>query len=147
MSWAIGPADEADRGAIERLLSESDLPTEDLGGPWHESFLVARGGTAIIGTAGLEIHGEIGMLRSLATSARHRGRGIGSALLARTEDRASDLGLKTIYGLTVTAEEFLTTRGYEPIARSEAPAAIRGTAEFQTLCPESAVCLRKRIAT
>jgi amino-acid N-acetyltransferase len=147
VSRVIERAGEGDRSSIERLLSDSGLPTEDLDGAWHESFLVAREGMTIVGAVGLEAHDETGMLRSLATAASRRGRGVASALLERVERRAARLGVTTIYALTVTAESFLAKRGYEPIVRTEAPDAIRGTAEFRALCPDSAVCLRKRVTT
>lgn len=125
------------------MLAESGLPTEDLAGSWHENFLVARDGRTIVGCVGLESYGVIGLVRSLATSADYRGQGVASALLETLERRAAALSIGSIYGLTVTAEAFLTKRGYKRIDRTEIPEAIRATAEFRELCPETAICLRK----
>ena len=61
------------------------------------------------------------------------------------EDRACRLHLSCLYLLTTTAEEFFARCGYEPIDRSRVPEAIRATAEFQSLCPASSVCMRKRL--
>ncbi len=44
----------------------------------------------------------------------------------------------SIYGLTTTAEAFFVKRGYERVDRTEMPEAIRDTAEFRELCPETA---------
>jgi amino-acid N-acetyltransferase len=146
MTWTIESATRADREAIERLLMESGLPTEDLTGAWHENFRVARDGEAVVGAIGLEPYGAIALVRSLAVALTLRKRGIASALLAKLEERAAALGVGSVYGLTTTAKAFLAKRGYETIDRTSLPSAIRATAEFRELCPVTAVCLRKGIA-
>ncbi len=146
MTWAVDRAEPPDRETIVRLLVASDLPTEDLDGEWHESYLVVRDDEAVAGIVGLEMLGRIGLIRSLATSPTHRRRGVASALLTAAETRAADRGLEMVFALTVTAEAFLSKRGFEAVDRTTVPEGIRTTAEFRELCPETAVCLRKRIA-
>jgi amino-acid N-acetyltransferase len=51
--------------------------------------------------------------------------------------------VKALYLLTIDAAAFFSRLGYQEIARSEAPAAITGTAQFAGLCPSSAHCMRK----
>jgi amino-acid N-acetyltransferase len=48
--------------------------------------------------------------------------------------------------LTTTAERFCAARGFERIDRGDVPGPIAATAEFRTLCPASAVCLRLRVS-
>jgi amino-acid N-acetyltransferase len=43
--------------------------------------------------------------------------------------------------LTTTAAPFFTRFGFTSAARDAAPAALRATAEFASLCPASAVCM------
>ena len=145
MAWTIERATQADRKPIEQLLADCGGPTEDLVGSWHESFLVAQDCRVITGVVGLETYGSLGLVRSLATLPGHRGQGIASELVERVEERARAVGIVWIYGLTTTAEAFFVKRGYERVDRSEVPEAIRDTAEFRELCPETAVCLRKEV--
>ena len=49
--------------------------------------------------------------------------------------------------LTTTAASFFAKRGYRPLARDEAPAAVRATAEFRSICPASATCMGKSLET
>lgn len=145
MPRVIESATRSERKAIERLLIESGLPTEDLVGPWHEWFLVAREAGAVVGAVGIEAHGTVALVRSLAVAPAHRHRGVASALLVEAEERARAAGVGSIHGLTVTAEAFLTKRGYERSDRASAPEAIRNSAEFLGLCPETAVYVRKQL--
>lgn len=92
MPWTIESAMRAERDALERLLIESGLPTEDLVGSWHENFLVAQEGSAVVGAVGLETHGVVGLLRSLAVASTHRNQGIASELL---ESRRHQVDLRS----------------------------------------------------
>ncbi|MBU0595301.1 GNAT family N-acetyltransferase [Candidatus Bipolaricaulota bacterium] len=134
------PSDEA---AIRELLRASDLPTDDLPPGFFDRFAVARFEGRVVGVAGFEMEEAIAMARSLAVSPAFRKEGIASSLLTAIEERAASRGGSVIYGLTLTAEVFLTTRGYERIERSDAPDEIARTFEFTELCPESAVLMRK----
>jgi hypothetical protein len=49
------------------------------------------------------------------------------------------------YLLTTSATEFFADRGYVAVGRCDAPDAIRGTTEFEALCPTTATCLRKSL--
>ena len=95
----------------------------------------------LIGVGGLEIHGRLALLRSLAVDDRHRRMGIASRICARLEEEAAERGIVRIYLLTETAESFFTKRGYSVTARTDAPAEIVATQEFTTLCPDSAVLM------
>lgn len=92
---------------------------------------------------GLEVYGNVALLRSLAVSVDFRGRGHGKALVAQAECYAQSQGVKEIYLLTSTAERFFEQLGYQTVARECAPEAIRQTQEFSTLCPSSSAFMLK----
>jgi amino-acid N-acetyltransferase len=99
----------------------------------------------IIGSVGLEIHGQFALLRSLAINPPFRKRGFAQQLTEKAEEYASSLQIEELYLLTVTAESFFLKRGYQRIERNSAPPAIQGTAEFQGLCPVSSVLMIKQL--
>ncbi len=135
-----------DKPRVLALLEEADLPFEDLIGRDFVTFLSAtEEDGALLGAIGLEKHGDAGLLRSLVVDARQRGRGLGAALTGALERHAREQGIGTVYLLTTTAAEFFPKLGYERCDRAGVPAAIAATEEFRSLCPDSAVCLRKRL--
>lgn len=140
----VRPATGADLPEILRLLERAGLPTRDLQQSSPE-FLVAGDGAGVIGAAGLEIHGEAGLVRSVVVAKGLRGTGLGRSLVEGVESAARRHGLRELVLLTETAPEFFARLGYADIARDEAPTAIRGSAEFKSLCPQSARCMRKRL--
>jgi N-acetylglutamate synthase-like GNAT family acetyltransferase/protein-tyrosine-phosphatase len=142
----IAPATPRDAAAIVRLLESCGLPTADV--TRHLAhFLVARLDGEVAGVSGLEPDGGYGLLRSLAVDPAHRGRGLARALCSRIEARAAELGVRTLYLLTTTAEEFFAASGFAAVRRASVPDAIRSTLEFSSLCPDSAVVMMKRITT
>jgi amino-acid N-acetyltransferase len=50
-----------------------------------------------------------------------------------------------MYLLTTTAEGFFARRSYEKVDRDAVPGVIKETAEFQSLCPASAVCMVRHL--
>ena len=119
------------------LLASAGLPTEDLTEQHCEHFFYLGSTDAPSGLIGLEILGDVALLRSLVVDPGARGRGAGSALVVRAEQAARDAGVGTIYLLTTTAESFFARRGYQRTPRESAPSAIRATREFAGLCPSS----------
>jgi amino-acid N-acetyltransferase len=49
--------------------------------------------------------------------------------------------------LTQTAATYFAARGYAPIPRAQAPAAVQASAEFTSLCPPSSTCMVKVVDT
>ncbi len=141
----FGFAASADEPRIKRLLADSNLHHQDIT-PRHLShFLMARDGAQLAGVVGIEIYRDCALLRSLAVESAYRRKGLASALVARIEDYAASLNVDSVYLLTMTAEDFFATRGYQRSARESAPPALQQTTEFQELCPVSAVCMVKRL--
>jgi len=143
-SIALDPAttDVAGTDYVGRLLADEDLPTADL----HESpatLYVARAAGERVGAGGIEVYGDVALLRSVVVEPDARGRGLGTALCAALERRAAERGVTDLYLLTTTAAEFFADRGYERIDRVEAPPAVRATREFDALCSDAAVAMRR----
>lgn len=143
-SLTLHRATGVDPDRVAMLLAANDLPYRDV----HESpalFFLARVDGEDVGVGGLETYGDAGLLRSVVVPAVHRGRGYGSRLRAALEAEARDHGVETLYLLTTTAAAFFARHGYETVERETVPARIRATTEFDDLCPDSAVCMRKRL--
>lgn len=134
-----------EESAVIDLLGACQLPTQDLTPERLRHFLVARKGDRVIGVIGLEICGRDGLLRSLAVAEDFRRQGIAARLVDYIARYAANRDIKRIYLLTKTAEAFFSKQGYRPMSRLKAPAGIQATREFNTLCPETAVCMCREI--
>lgn len=131
-----------DAETIRDLLERCRLPTSDLASS-HPEFVIACEGARIIGTGALERFGDVGLLRSVALERQWRGTGVGRLIVEELERRPRQAGVLELVLLTETAREFFAHRGYEVIDRGLAPESIRGSAEFRSLCPASAVGMRR----
>jgi amino-acid N-acetyltransferase len=142
----IGSATTSDWQAILALLDRAALPIADLDGSHIAHFLAAHDGEVLAGTVAIEPFGSTGLLRSLIVDATFRREGLGRTLTQSAEIRARELGLTSLFLLTTTAAPFFDRSGYTRIDRSEAPSEVQRSAEFASLCPSSAVCMRKGLA-
>jgi amino-acid N-acetyltransferase len=142
---ALRAAVPGDLARIVALLEQARLPGADLTCEGIRDFIVAREAGEIIGVAGLERHGEHGLLRSLAVAPDWRGHGLGVALVEAVEARARRLGVRSLTLLTGTAAPFFAACGYEETARSDAPPTVQASTEFTELCPTSSTCMHKTI--
>jgi amino-acid N-acetyltransferase len=131
-------------GPVQALLDANGLPSADVADHFAH-FIVARDDEGFLGVAGMEVHGNTALLRSVCVAEAARGTGLGSRLCDEMERRAASRGIGELYLLTTTAQAFFGARHFDVIDRAEAPEAIRGTAEFRSLCPATAICMRKRL--
>jgi amino-acid N-acetyltransferase len=136
----IEAARGSDLSEIEALLQRCALPTDDVA-PHLGQFTVARRDGRVVGVIGLEVHGRLGLLRSLAVADELRGAGIARRLYAAELGVARRHGLERLYCLTTTAQGFFELLGWRALLRDEVPQEIQATQEFSTLCPSSAVCM------
>lgn len=143
--FPVRAATAADLPAARRLLAAEGLPVDDLQ-PVHLVFAAGEG-DRLAGAIGLERHDDIGLLRSLVVAPWARGQSIGDALVAALETHAATDGLTELWLLTTSADRFFLRLGYVVRNRADAPAVVRSTAQFSTLCPASAVLMSKRIGT
>jgi amino-acid N-acetyltransferase len=135
----------AELGPAQRLLEASGLPTEDLADP-AIALVGAFDGGALLGVVGLQACEAHGLLRSLAVTPTARGRGIAQALCEHVFAAASARGLEGPWLLTTSARDYFARLGFVAVAREQAPAAIRATAQFASLCPASAVVMVRAVA-
>lgn len=134
-----------DMGELAAALRASGLPTEDVGRAdqifWRVSDNAGRG----LGFAGLEGEGSDRLLRSVVIDPSARGRGHGRALVDAIIREAAIRGVANLWLLTLDAAPFFAKAGFAPVARDLAPSGVASTAEFKSLCPASAVCMRRRL--
>lgn len=141
----IRNAATADLEAVETLLEASELPVVEVA-EWLDRYVVARDADRIVGVAGLEVHGSDGILRSVAVDPSHRGRGLGDRLTAAVIERARSEGLRRLYLLTTTAEDYFGRRGFRRIAREAASEDARKSVEFREACPASAAVMELELS-
>jgi amino-acid N-acetyltransferase len=137
-------ATQADRSGIEHLLTEARLPLDDVAKALP-TFVVAEYAGVLVGAAGLEVCRDDALLRSVVVAPAWQRRGLGRALVSRAIAEAESRGLHAVYLLTTTAEDYFPAFGFERTTRDAVPAAVRGTAEFQSACPASATVMYKRL--
>lgn len=111
---------------IRDLLARCELPCEDIS---HHlgRFHVAVTGDCVIGIVGIEIYGNVALLRSLAVSRPFRSRGTGRLLCEKTESYARAHWVEDLYLLTTSAAGFFTKLGFTIIGREKVPSEIKAT--------------------
>ncbi|PSO66112.1 MAG: N-acetylglutamate synthase [Cyanobacteria bacterium SW_12_48_29] len=107
------------------------------------TFFLGSADSKVVEIGGLEIYEKWGLLRSLVIETAFRGKGYGQAFTRDLIEYAKLKGVREIYLLTTTAVTFFTKIGFEIVERSTVPLMIKSTSQFTSLCPASAVCLRK----
>jgi amino-acid N-acetyltransferase len=101
----IRRAEADDLAAVLGLLAATGLPAAGVADHFG-SFFVADEGGRIVASAGVELHGETALLRSLAVAADARGAGLGAAMLRRALAEAHERA-SVLYALTTTAASYL----------------------------------------
>ena len=142
LTFEAASIDEFD--AVYRLLANNDLPVQDLKNHLG-AFTVAKCESTLVGTVGLEVYGELALLRSLCVAESHRSRRVGEALVAAAAKRASAGGVRSLYLLTTSAARYFAALGFVLVERHDVPPPIQFTSQFSSLCPTSAVCMRKTV--
>jgi amino-acid N-acetyltransferase len=144
---SIRSAIPANVDSVVELLKNAELPYEDVPHLFGDCFAVAVVNNSIVGTAGVERIGDIGLLRSVAVRADLQGKGIGEALTRNRIEWAKLRGLSDLYLLTTTAASYFPRLGFQPVSREDVPNGIATTKEFTLLCPSSAKAMRLSLKT
>ena len=129
---------------VFELLNEAGLDYSDLKQPGIRLFQMMESGQACA-VGGLETRDRQALLRSVAVKKEWQGRGLGIRLVAQIEKAAGQSGIQSLYLLTTTASGFFQSLGYSTIHRDDFAEALKQTAQFAGLCPESAVCMKKEL--
>jgi amino-acid N-acetyltransferase len=133
------------RSTATALLQSQGLPHSDIADEHLEDFFFVGLDGSPTGLVGLELYGIDALLRSLVVGENARGNGLGSTLVQHAERYAAKKGVRSLYLLTTTAEPFFRRLGYERIDRSQAPASIKETREFASLCPATSALMMKNL--
>jgi amino-acid N-acetyltransferase len=108
-------------------------------------FRVAEQKGQLLGCGALKLYNrEVAEIRSLCVGPGIKGRGIGRALTKRLLEEAEQLGLRTVFALTL-APEFFMKCGFRPIARENFPMKITHdclTCGRYSRCQEKTVAIR-----
>ncbi|HUL78628.1 MAG TPA: arsenic resistance N-acetyltransferase ArsN2 [Vicinamibacteria bacterium] len=132
------------RGALD-LLGRAELTQQDVAEGWGHYFVVREDDGRVVGVAGLEVHDEDGLLRSVAVDTDYRGQGLAAALVEAAMERAQRIRLRAVYLLTTTARDYFAGHGFADCARQDAPPGIRGSWEYRSGCPSSAAFMKRPV--
>jgi amino-acid N-acetyltransferase len=145
MPYRCEQARPHDLGRALELLRQAALPEHGVVEQFGH-FLVVRDDAQVIGVCGVEVAGEVGLLRSLAVDPIHRQTGVGDCLVRGALDLASrTLHLRALYLLTTTAERYFERYGFQALPRTQAPAEIRDSWEMRSGCPSTAVLMTRAL--
>ncbi len=141
----ITPARPDDLDGVLSLVEAADLPTSGVADAFPDGYVVARMAGSVIAAAGLEVHGQHGLLRSVVVAPVYRSAHLARTLVQRLLGASRARKLDAVYLLTTTAPEYFERLGFERAPRESAPDALSRSSEFASICPASAACMAKRL--
>jgi len=144
MAMHIEPAQLADKEAVIELLQQGQLLTEDLPADLS-GFVIAKEQTTLIGVAGLERFGTVGLLRSVAVDPQYQGKQIAAQLVGQVLETAKAASLENVYLITNSADRYFERYGFQTVSRQEVPTAIQQTQQFSELCPSTAIVMKRAL--
>jgi amino-acid N-acetyltransferase len=134
-----------ERDGLKAALTRAGLPAEDILTPGPLFWRFSTQDDVPAGFGGIEAHGADALMRSVVTLPPLRSRGIGRRIVRALEAEAVVMKCRAVWLLTTTAREFFERLGYAAVDRADVPGAIRATAQFSSLCPDSATVMVKRL--
>lgn len=132
-------AESGDWRAVSSLLSALNLPLDGAETHLPHFILAFDEKGQVAGIAGLELYGDVGLLRSVAVA--EQGQGLGTQLVQRAIAEAQGRGIQQLALLTTTAADYFPRFGFRAIPQSELPGALQASAELQGACPTSATAM------
>lgn len=139
--WRLRPALPSDLASVEALLTEAELPLDGLRHQFPSAYVVAAHAERLVGVAGLERHGDDGLLRSVAVPKMIQGKGVGAALVDERMAEARKVGLRSVSLLTTMAKDYFLARGFRSAPREAVSRALAASVEFAQACPSTAAHL------
>jgi amino-acid N-acetyltransferase len=130
---------------LQKFLQINKLPIEDI-----QDYYAIKGRMflgyydelgELVGSGGLELHGDAALLRSVAVKETARGSSLGHRIVTDLISQAKKSNSKHIFLLTETAQSYFERFGFKEINRNEVPDPIRASSEFTHVCPTSAICM------
>lgn len=126
--------------AFTEQLKTAGLPYEDLSKEKHV-LIGYYENEKLIGTGGIEIYDDYGLIRSVSITAANRGKKLGTQIAYHLIDKAKEKNLTGLYLLTETAKDFFTKIGFETIDRNAVAKPVQASSEFSHVCPVTATCM------
>ena len=135
----IRPAQFGDQEDIRSLLSGFMLPLDGLENT--KMWVLQDDNGNVVGTAGLEVWGKNGLLRSVAVKENLQDRGRGTCLVNHVIGEAKKNNIDDLFLLTQTAQTFFRKIGFRKINSSHVTGSIKDSAEFKGACPKTATLM------
>lgn len=137
-------ATSGDLPEVMALLDAAHLP--QVGLEEHIlNFMLALDGEKVVGCAGLEVHQDSGLLRSVAIEPNYRTQGIGARLTEGMIELAQHKNLTSLSLLTETAQDYFPRFGFTLVERADLPPSLQASAEFKVACRDSAVAMTLKL--
>lgn len=133
-----------DLKTIRELLDICNLPSVDCEEHLN-NFILVEEINKIVGVGSLEVYDTVGLLRSIAVLPNNRNMGVGKIIYELIERKAFYLGVKILYLLTESADEYFSNFGFSVKDRNEAPLSIMKTKQFKDLCPSTAKVMYREL--
>ncbi|MGE5417717.1 MAG: GNAT family N-acetyltransferase [Acidobacteriota bacterium] len=140
MNFSVEQAQSHELEQVMLLLTTCSLTT--VGMDKHfETYWVIRDKGRIVGSVGLEVYENSGMLRSFAVHPDYRNLGLGRALAGTLMEYARSIGLDKIFLLTKTAPLYFARLGFQAIDESLVEPAVSDSLLFKEVCCEHEVIM------
>jgi amino-acid N-acetyltransferase len=137
-------SNETEFGSFQEAVKNAGLPHQDLN--YQNQVLISYfDNQTMVGTGGLEVVNNVGLLRSVCFQSTARNQSIGKQITNDILATARQSNLGEVYLLTETAKDYFRKLGFEEIHREAVPEEIKSTTEFASVCPASAVCMRLKL--
>ena len=126
--------------AFRVQLQAAGLPYEDLAVRNNLLFNYFNE-NELVGTGGVEVYGNFGLIRSVSITENSRGKKLGSEITQHLIKASKENHLKGLYLLTETAREFFLKHGFMVVDRDQVDESVKVSSEFSHVCPVSATCM------
>lgn len=128
---------------IKTLLKEEGLPFNDIDEHLDTIIIAEEEEGEIVGLGAIEMYGKVGLFRSLVVKKSKRNNNYGKEILHYIEDYATSNGINELYLLAEHASNYFKRQKFEEVSRDRVPDEIKSTKQFSSLCPATAVVMRK----
>ncbi len=133
-----------ERDGLKAALKKAGLPYADVEAPGRYFWRFEEDDVPV-GFGGVEIHGDVALLRSLVILPPMRHHGVGTAITSALEGEAVALGARALYLLTTGEAPFFAHQGFAPCSLDALPPEVTGCNEFAAAAPGSIIVMTKRL--
>jgi amino-acid N-acetyltransferase len=143
-NYQIKKVKKSDLEDIYSLLQSLSLPTEGIEDHLN-NFYVLKDKDEIIGTGGIEIYDEAGLIRSIAVDPKYQKKGLGRRIIEYLLKYAKEKDVKELFLLTDTVPKLYEKFGFNYITRENVNSKIEQSEEFNGSCPNTADLMVKAL--